>query len=160
MSAPTSATTGARSPIPGQTRAASRAVCRAATTGRTASSCSAPKPIFRFSGADDTFAPFKFSNPWFGTLRGRGGYAYSNFLFYVTAGLAYGGLKGENGLLTESKTQVGWTAGLGAEVGITSNWSAKVEYLYMDLGSRAYSITGTTNGYQANIIRLGVNYHF
>ena len=114
----------------------------------------------QLSGADDTFAPFKFSNPWFGTLRGRGGFAYSNFLFYLTAGLAYGGLKAENGLLTESKTHIGWTAGLGAEVGITSNWSAKAEYLYMDLGSRSYSLTGTTNGYQANLIRLGVNYHF
>jgi len=114
----------------------------------------------QLSGADDTFAPFKFSNPWFGTLRGRAGFAYSNFLFYGTAGLAYGGLKAENGLLTESKTHVGWTAGLGAEVGITSNWSAKAEYLYMDLGSRSYSLTGTTNGYQANIIRLGLNYHF
>jgi outer membrane immunogenic protein len=114
----------------------------------------------QLSGADDTFAPFKFSNPWFGTLRGRGGFAYSNFLFYLTAGLAYGGLKAENGLLTESKTHIGWTAGVGAEVGITSNWSAKAEYLYMDLGSRSYSLTGTTNGYQANMIRLGVNYHF
>jgi len=114
----------------------------------------------QLSGADDTFAPFKFSNPWFGTLRGRGGFAYSNFLFYLTAGLAYGGLKAENGLLTESKTHIGWTAGLGAEVGITSNWSAKAEYLYMDLGSRSYSLTGATNGYQANMIRLGVNYHF
>lgn len=114
----------------------------------------------QLSGADDTFAPFKFSNPWFGTLRGRGGFAYSNFLFYLTGGLAYGGLKAENGLLTESKTHIGWTAGLGAEVGITSNWSAKAEYLYMDLGSRSYSLTGTTNGYQANMIRLGLNYHF
>ena len=43
---------------------------------------------------------------------------------------------------------------------ISSNWSAKAEYLYMDLGNRAYTITGTTNGYQANMIRLGVNYHF
>src|SRR5581483_8938709 len=29
----------------------------------------------QLSGADDTFAPYKFSNPWFGTLRGRIGYA-------------------------------------------------------------------------------------
>ena len=27
------------------------------------------------SAADDTFAPWKFSKPWFGTLRGRVGYA-------------------------------------------------------------------------------------
>ena len=42
------------------------------------------------SGADDTFAPYKFSNPWFGTLRGRAGYAFNNILFYGTLGLAYG----------------------------------------------------------------------
>ena len=47
------------------------------------------------TGADDTFAPYKFSNPWFGTLRGRAGYAMNNILFYGTLGLAYGGLKGE-----------------------------------------------------------------
>ena len=37
------------------------------------------------AGADDTFAPWKFSNPWFGTLRGRAGYAFSNMLVYGTA---------------------------------------------------------------------------
>ena len=48
------------------------------------------------SGADDTFAPWKFSNPWFGTLRGRvGRRGLNNFLFYGTGGLAYGGLEAE-----------------------------------------------------------------
>src|ERR1700756_96758 len=28
------------------------------------------------TGANDTFAPWKFSNPWFGTVRGRVGYAF------------------------------------------------------------------------------------
>jgi outer membrane immunogenic protein len=114
----------------------------------------------QFSGADDTFAPYKFSNPWFGTLRGRVGYAFSNILVYATGGLAYGDVKGESGALTETKTQVGWTLGAGAEVGLTANWSAKVEYLYMDLGSRSYSITGADNGLEASVFRLGVNYHF
>jgi outer membrane immunogenic protein len=39
------------------------------------------------SAADDTFAPWKFSNPWFGTLRGRAGYAMSNILLFATGGL-------------------------------------------------------------------------
>ena len=47
------------------------------------------------SAADDTFAPWKFSNPWFGTLRGRAGYAMNNILLFATAGLAYGNLKAE-----------------------------------------------------------------
>jgi outer membrane immunogenic protein len=114
----------------------------------------------QLSGADDTFAPWKFANPWFGTLRGRIGYAMNNVLFYGTLGLAYGELKGTYLGLDETKTEVGWAGGAGMEVGITPNWSAKVEYLYMDLSSRAYSITGTTNGFQANMLRFGVNYHF
>jgi len=114
----------------------------------------------QYSGADDTFAPYKFSNPWFGTLRGRAGIALNNILLYATGGLAYGQLRGELSGLSETRTLTGWAGGLGMEVGFTPNWSAKVEYLYMDLGSRAYSITGADNGLQANMVRFGVNYHF
>jgi outer membrane immunogenic protein len=46
------------------------------------------------------------------------------------------------------------------EVGFTPIWSAKVEYLYMDLGSHFYTLTGTDNGLQASYLRFGVNYHF
>jgi len=114
----------------------------------------------QLSGADDTFAPYKFSNPWFGTLRARAGFALNNILFYATGGLAYGDLKGELFGLSETKTLTGWTAGVGMEVGMTPNWSARVEYLYFDLGSRTYSITGVDNGMQASMLRFGVNYHF
>lgn len=112
------------------------------------------------TGADDTFAPYKFANPWFGTLRGRVGYAMNNILFYGTFGLAYGQIKGTFAGLDESKTHAGWAGGLGMEVGFTPNWSAKIEYLYMDLSNRAYSITGTTNGFETNMVRFGINYHF
>jgi outer membrane immunogenic protein len=112
------------------------------------------------TGANDTFAPFKFSNPWFGTLRGRAGYAMNNILFYGTLGLAYGDIKGEFFGLSEDKVHVGWTGGLGMEVGMAPNWSAKVEYLYMDLGNRFYTITGVNNGYTDSMLRFGVNYHF
>jgi outer membrane immunogenic protein len=114
----------------------------------------------QFSGADDTFAAYKFSNPWFGTLRGRAGYAFNNFLVYGTLGLAYGDLKGESGGVVESHIMAGWAGGIGAEYGITPAWSVKGEYLYMDLADRGFSITGMDNGYRANILRLGVNYHF
>lgn len=114
----------------------------------------------QISGADDTFAPYKFSNPWFGTVRGRAGYAMNNILLYGTFGLAYGDLKAETAGIDESKTLVGWTGGVGMEVGFTPNWSVKVEYLYMDLGSRFYTVTGTDNGLQASYLRFGVNYHF
>jgi len=112
------------------------------------------------TGADDTFAPWKFSNPWFGTVRGRAGYAFNNVLFYGTAGLAFGELRAQTFGWTESHTTAGWTAGVGAEVGFAPNWSAKLEYLYIDLSSSQFAITGVSNGYSASVVRAGVNYHF
>jgi outer membrane immunogenic protein len=112
------------------------------------------------SDAHDTFAPYKFSNPWFGTLRGRAGYAFNNILFYGTAGLAYGDLSVDSAGLTESKDHLGWTGGVGMEVGFSPRLSAKVEYLYMDLSSSNYTLTGASNGFASNMVRLGINYHF
>jgi outer membrane immunogenic protein len=112
------------------------------------------------AGADDTFAPWKFSNPWFGTVRGRAGYAFSNVLFYGTAGLAFGELRGQTFGWTESHTTAGWTIGAGAEVGLAPNWSAKLEYLYINLSTSQFAITGVSNGYSASVVRAGVNYHF
>jgi outer membrane immunogenic protein len=112
------------------------------------------------TGADDTFAPWKFSNPWFGTVRGRVGYAFNNVLFYGTGGLAFGELRGETFGLSESHTNAGWTAGVGAEFGFAPNWSAKVEYLFVDLSDSRFTITGVSNGYQFGVLRAGVNYHF
>jgi outer membrane immunogenic protein len=112
------------------------------------------------TGADDTFAPWKFSNPWFGTVRGRVGYAFSNIMFYGTGGLAFGELRGETFGLSESHTTAGWTAGVGAEFGFAPNWSAKVEYLYVDLSNSQFTITGVPNGYRFGMVRAGVNYHF
>ena len=80
------------------------------------------------TAAEDTFAPWKFSNPWFGTLRGRAGYAISNVLFYGTGGLAFGELTGQTFGLSESHTNVGWTAGVGARADETNGKiQAKVE---------------------------------
>jgi outer membrane immunogenic protein len=112
------------------------------------------------SSADDTAGGFQFSNNWWGTARGRAGYAWNSFLFYATLGLAYGGLEAETAALSENNTHFGWTAGAGVEVGLNRAWSAKVEYLYMDLDDRNYSVTGTSNGFWSNMLRLGVNYHF
>jgi outer membrane immunogenic protein len=122
------------------------------------------------AGADDTFAPWKFSNPWFGTLRGRAGYAFSNVLFYGTAGLAFGELRAQTFGWTESHTSAGWTIGAGAEVGFAPNWSAKLEYLYMDLGSFSggtYSLAPlsaigirTDTDFRDHILRAGINYSF
>lgn len=114
----------------------------------------------QITGASDTFAPYKFSNPWFGTLRARAGYAMNNILVYGTLGLAYGDLNITSAGFDETHTLAGWTGGVGMEVGFTPRWSAKAEYLYMDLSDRAFAITGATNGLQSNILRFGINYHF
>jgi outer membrane immunogenic protein len=114
----------------------------------------------QFSGAEDAFAAWKFSNPWFGTLRARLGYAFNNILLYGTGGLAYGDVRGRFAGVSETHTHLGWTAGLGIEVGLTPNWSAKAEYLYVDFGQRGYAITGTQNALESNLLRFGVNYRF
>jgi outer membrane immunogenic protein len=110
------------------------------------------------TGADDTFAPWKFSNPWFGTVRGRAGYAFSNIYLYGTGGLAFGELRAETFGLSD--TSAGWTVGAGAEFGLVQNWTAKIEYLYVDLSNSNFSITGVSNGYRFGLVRAGVNYHF
>jgi outer membrane immunogenic protein len=116
---------------------------------------------FQLSGANDTVAPWKFSNPWFGTLRARGGVAVNNFLIYGTLGFAVGELQAETfGLQSESHTNVGWTGGAGVEMGLNRNWSAKIEYLYLNLGSNNFAVTGVNNSFSASVVRGGVNYHF
>src|ERR1700721_3531223 len=47
------------------------------------------------TAADDTFAPWKYSNPWFGTVRGRVGYALRTVLLYGPGGVALGARGGE-----------------------------------------------------------------
>jgi outer membrane immunogenic protein len=114
----------------------------------------------QLSGADGTFAAYKFSNPWFGTVRGRAGFAMNNILFYGTLGLAYGRGRVETAALSETKLHVGWAAGAGLEVGLTPNWSAKAEYLFVDLAEEHYGLTGVNNGFESSLLRFGVNYRF
>ena len=124
---------------------------------------------------------------WFGTVRGRAGILVSpTVLLYGTGGLAYGEVQ-TGGTATggfvpltvvlpgTSSTRAGWTAGGGIEGRIGGNWTAKLEYLYMDLGSVSagpIALTGilvpvrTTGGlsysshFTDNILRVGVNYLF
>ena len=83
---------------------------------------------------------------WYGTLRGRIGFAADNLLIYGTGGLAYGHMSADSKAYGYTATDSaewngsadsvnwGWTAGAGIEYGI-DNWSLGVEYLYVDLGS-------------------------
>jgi outer membrane immunogenic protein len=102
---------------------------------------------------------------WFGTVRGRAGYAVDRLLVYATAGWAYGAVQDSatNPPFSHSETLTGgWAAGGGVEYGFAGNWTARMEYLYMDLGN---SDTGPPNNiggrYDENhIVRVGVNYLF
>lgn len=114
----------------------------------------------QLSGSDDRFASYKFANPWFGTIRGRVGYAMNNILIYATGGFAYGKVRGEYGASSQSHVNGGWTLGAGAEFGIYQNWTAKVEFLYVDLNRDSFFIPASSHDYNFGTLRVGVNYHF
>ena len=104
-------------------------------------------------------------NRWFGTARGRIGYAFDRWLPSLTGGAAFGDVKmSPNTGLSETKTKIGWTAGAGIEWAFMTNWSTKIEYLYADLGKSTCSAAScgvdTDVTWKANIVRLGVNYRF
>ena len=101
------------------------------------------------------------TNDWFGTLRGRLGYAAGPWLFYGTGGLIYGDLKLKDGFGNKQvKDEAGWTAGGGVEWSFYPRWSAKLEYLYASYDNAGYSGTITETQFDENIVRAGVNYHF
>ena len=106
------------------------------------------------------------SNNYLGTVRGRIGYAFDRFLPYFTGGLAYGDIKATASLpplaVSASKSKLGWTIGGGLEYAFLGNWSAKLEYLYVDLGSADLGIAPAINNvsFKENILRFGLNYKF
>jgi outer membrane immunogenic protein len=116
---------------------------------------------------------------WFGTLRGRVGAVNNNILFYATGGAAFGRVKetmaenltgnGPANFTTNITTfnQTGWVAGGGIEAAFAGNWTAKAEYLYLDLGTIQSSFNdgtpstiNSTSTVRDHIFRAGVNYRF
>jgi outer membrane immunogenic protein len=116
---------------------------------------------------------------WLYTLRGRLGVAVDRGMFFVTGGLAAGNINfsetffhGANGSFetgSMSQTKTRWTAGFGLEYALTNAWLAKIEYLYVNLGSVGVSSVNNANpaftathsaDLKESIIRLGVNYKF
>jgi outer membrane immunogenic protein len=113
------------------------------------------------------FGTCQTSNSWLGTARGRIGYAFDRFLPYLTAGAAFGDIKASNTATTTSfdRTNIGWTAGGGLEYAFVNNWSAKLEYLYVDLGKANCDtvclFAGSTDvTLKTSVVRAGVNYKF
>jgi outer membrane immunogenic protein len=103
-------------------------------------------------------------NDWLSTARARLGYAGDRWMPYITGGAAFGDIKASlPGFTGTDTTKAGWTAGAGVEFAITGPWTAKLEYLYTDLGNANCSSCGTLPNdvsLKENIVRAGVNYRF
>jgi len=104
-------------------------------------------------------------NDWLGTARLRIGYAWDRFMPYITGGGAFGSIKmTPAGGASDTEDRFGWTIGAGLEYAFLGNWSAKLEYLYVDLGNASCNAatcgTATTVGFKESLIRIGVNYRF
>jgi outer membrane immunogenic protein len=125
---------------------------------------------------------------WFATARGRIGVAAGPALFYLTGGGAWttvGTTASQTNSITTiagttfftgsgsfSNQKSGWAAGTGVEGALGGNWTAKVEYLYLDFGSisHVYPAALATNladpnihistRVRDNVFRAGLNYHF
>jgi outer membrane immunogenic protein len=114
------------------------------------------------TGIDATNGANTVSLDYLGTVRGRLGAVMDRFYVYGTAGLAYGRGDMENAGLSNNQTHIGWTAGLGVEAFIAPNITARIEYLYADLGRETYQTIGgpVRTSIDTSIIRMGMNYKF
>jgi outer membrane immunogenic protein len=124
-----------------------------------------------YSYEETTSAKLKYM----GTVRGRLGYALGQFLPYATGGFAWGRMTLSTNwrlhqfnqvadlpfIASESHTHVGWTLGAGFEYAFAEHWSAKAEYLYVDLGKETYFDGvqgGGSFGMQDHTVRIGINF--
>jgi outer membrane immunogenic protein len=120
------------------------------------------------SGSTSTLCPAgcATTNDGLGTVRGRLGFAFDRFLPYVTGGLAVGDIHATTpGFAGATQTNLGWTVGAGLEFAFLGNWSAKAEYLHIDLGSFNCGLscglaTPDNISFSADLVRGGINYRF
>ena len=100
---------------------------------------------------------------WFGTARGRVGVAFDRVMPYITGGLAFGDISATTIAGTTSTTNAGWAAGAGVEFVIAGPWTAKVEYMHIDLGSFNCTTCAPINtnvDFKADTVKGGVNVRF
>jgi outer membrane immunogenic protein len=108
-------------------------------------------------------------------LRGRAGYAFNRILIFATAGAAIGDFQvalNPPATFLSVGPQLGWTAGGGVEFAFTDSLTAKVEYLYVALGTvscpagtscpaaNAVGASTTSVSLTESLVRAGVNYKF
>jgi outer membrane immunogenic protein len=138
-------------------------------SGASGSASCAPLAL---AGVEPAGAQCRTTVDWLSTFRLRAGYTWSHFLFYGTAGGAVGDMRLKDNFSTLSPTpQFGWTAGAGIEYAFTDAITAKVEYLYVNLGRISCPVANTCGidnaniadgsaGFTENLLRVGVNYKF
>jgi high affinity Mn2+ porin len=113
-----------------------------------------------------------------GSVRGRIGYAPSHWLVYATGGFAWtydqftrmqlaGSPAGGTASPGDEESlfvvpRIGAVAGAGVEVALPSNWTARLEYLYTDYGSRSVNFATGAQRFDSSLViqsaRLGFNY--
>ncbi len=112
---------------------------------------------------------------WFATARARFGYTNGDWLWYVTGGGAWGEVHNDFRVFTPADAagsadfnQSGWVVGGGVETHLGGGWTAKLEYLYLDLGSYTDVVPDPLTGHtftmtsdvRDHVIRVGLNYKF
>ena len=107
---------------------------------------------------------------WVGDISGRVGFTVDRALVYVKGGYAWAdtdqNLRLTNTTANGGSTRSGWLLGTGVEYAFMSNWSAKVEYNYIDFGSETLSVVNSGSGstYTRDLnqtlhtVKFGVNY--
>jgi len=112
--------------------------------------------------------PFNSTIDYVGTVRGRVGYAFDRIMPYVTGGFAWGHARvdiNDGSGATIGHSQFGWTAGAGVEFAVSGDWSAKLEYEYVDLARQGYDLSGfllpgVAIDPRIHLLKFGLNYHF
>lgn len=107
---------------------------------------------------------------YLGSVRGRLGYAFGDWTPFVTGGLAFASTRW--GLVdhntgsedaTPGQWRLGWVVGGGLEYTLDKRWSARLEYLYTQLGLTGFSFASPARYdslYDIHRLRVGLDYHF
>jgi outer membrane immunogenic protein len=115
---------------------------------------------------------------WLATFTSRLGYAVDRSLIYIKGGVAAGAFEESFTLHntmfflhdTLNNTRMGWTVGAGLEYALFANWSVKVEYNYLDFGTKTETFSFSAGGenvgvnqdieHRLHLVKAGFNYKF
>jgi high affinity Mn2+ porin len=126
--------------------------------------------IAGFNSASLGSANYSENVRYFGTLRGRIGYALGSWLFYATGGFAWtydrlALIRFADGMTgTPDLWRFGWAAGAGVEFPLTTGWTGKVEYLLTDYPTSHVTFPSLSQRVDSSVslqeLRVGLNYRF